>query len=109
MIHGTSTSTTPLAHDLLQELRRAPMHASLFRAALELLLWDEVASGHCSAEEVARYGGSDIECLGLVLDSLCALRPLGHEGAYRLSAVAEGYLLRCVPLYQGSSLLSEPR
>ena len=80
----------------------------IFRAALELEIWDKLAKGLDTAEIIAAKEGWDLPGTQMLLDDLCTLKLLKkHNHQYRPSREAEYYLIPEKPTYMGKSLLKE--
>ena len=77
-------------------------------AALELRLWEKIASGEDTVEKIAVQEGWDPNGTRVLLDAICALKLLTKEGdRYSLVPESEYYLLPGKPTYKGSLLLNE--
>jgi ubiquinone/menaquinone biosynthesis C-methylase UbiE len=78
------------------------------RAALDLQLWENVASGEKTADEIAANEGWDPAGTRVLLDAICALKLLKKEGDhYSLVPESAYYLLPGKPTYKGGILLNE--
>jgi SAM-dependent methyltransferase len=78
------------------------------RAALELKLWEKVASGEDSAEKMAEREGWDQAGTRVLLDAICALKLLSREGdRYSLVPESDYYLIPGKSTYKGSIVESE--
>jgi ubiquinone/menaquinone biosynthesis C-methylase UbiE len=78
------------------------------RAALELRLWEKIASGEDTAEKLAIREGWDPAGIRILLEAIYALKLLNKEEDY-YSLVPESayYLLPGKPIYKGGILQSE--
>jgi len=80
----------------------------IFRAGLELNIWDKVAKGWDTAEKIAANEKWDPLGTRMLLDDLCSLKLLiKHNNRYHLVKEAECYLLSDKPTYEGKFLINE--
>src|SRR5512136_1365731 len=94
--------------DLLEEFVWLAQQVAAFRAALELQVWEKMASGARSAQQIAKENGWDIPGTGRLLDALCSLKLMDKdEQGYQLVPVAQAYLIPGASSYMGDSLLAE--
>ncbi|HUW95410.1 MAG TPA: class I SAM-dependent methyltransferase [Anaerolineae bacterium] len=96
------------ALEVLDQITAHIHQVGIFRAALELQVWAKVAAGEDTAEAIASAHHWDPMATRLLLDDLCAMNLLAHEGnQYHLVPEAEQYLLPDKPTYMGRYLQSE--
>lgn len=75
------------------------------KTAMELDLFEVIAGGHHSLEEIAQATNCSTRGMSVLLDALCVKNVLEKtNGCYSLTASAETYLIRsgrgyCVPIY----------
>lgn len=92
----------------IDELNEWGYKAAIFRAALELEVWEKVAAGKDTSEQLAATEGWDPFGTRMMLDALCSLRLLNkHDDSYSLVPEAEYYLLPDKPTYRGNFVLTE--
>ena len=78
------------------------------RAALELRLWEKVASGEDTTEKMAAQEGWNPTGTRVLLDAICALKLMTKdENRYSLVPESAYYLLPGKPTYQGDVLENE--
>jgi ubiquinone/menaquinone biosynthesis C-methylase UbiE len=78
------------------------------RAAVELRLWEKVASGADTAEKLVAQEGWNPTGTRVLLEAMCALNLLSREeDHYALVPEAEYYLIPGKPTYKGDILLNE--
>jgi len=100
------TGTPPA--DLLEEFVWLAQQVATFRAALELQVWEKIASGARSAQQIAQENGWDIPGTCRLLDALCSLKLMDKdEQGYQLVPVAKTYLIPGASSYMGDILLAE--
>lgn len=81
--------------------------AAIFKAGVELRVWEHVAAGRCTSEQIARHAGWDGTETRKLLDALCGMQLLRKQaGAYALVPLAEHYLLPERPSYVGDIILA---
>ena len=81
---------------------------SIFRAGLELNIWDKVAKGEDTAEKIAEKENWDPLGTRMLLDDLCSLKLLKKQNnRFRLVKEAECYLIPGKPTYEGKFLLND--
>jgi hypothetical protein len=101
----------PPAIPAIEVLSRINAHiyeVGIFRASLQLGVWEKVAAGQDTAEALASAQHWDPLATRLLLDDLCAMKLLTQQrGQYRLVPEAEQYLLPDKPTYVGRYLLSD--
>ena len=61
---------------VIDQLNAAMYQVDIFKAAIELNLWGNVAAGHATAEELATAEGWDINGTRMLLDDICTLKLL---------------------------------
>jgi len=81
---------------------------SALHAALNLQLWEKIASGEDTADKIVAQEGWDLIGTRVLLDAICALKLLNKD-ADRYSLVPESacYLLPGKPTYKGGILQNE--
>lgn len=88
----------------IRELGWAFARSAALAAAVELRLFNHLASGPATAAEVAAAAGTSPRGTRMLLDALVALELLEREGGgYRLTPVAACYLVEGRPDYLGAS------
>jgi len=80
----------------------------IFRAGLELNIWDKVAKGWDTAEKIAANENWNLPGTQMLLDDLCSLKLLmKRDNRYHLVKEAKCYLLSDKPAYRGKFLIGE--
>jgi ubiquinone/menaquinone biosynthesis C-methylase UbiE len=78
------------------------------RAAVDLRLWDRVASGEDTAEKMAEREGWDLTGTRVLLDVICSLKLMSREeDRYALVPESDYYLCTSKQTYKGGILQSE--
>jgi len=81
---------------------------AIFRAALDLQVWEKVAAGEDTAMKMASTHRWEPIGTRLLLDALCALKLLTKQGSrYSLVPEAAYYLLPSLPTYKGNLIQAE--
>lgn len=109
---GTENAENPEipSADLLMELDWQSIKVSTFRAALDLQVWNKVASEPKTAQRIAEENDWDLTGTQRLLDALCAMKLLcKEENAYQLLPVSKTYLISDMPGYMGDMLLAGMR
>ncbi|HVP20900.1 MAG TPA: methyltransferase domain-containing protein [Anaerolineaceae bacterium] len=96
--------------EIIGELEYSTFRIGAFRAALELHLWEKIATGQDTASKIADHEGWDLAGSRLVLDAMCALKLLSKTGdRYALVPESAFYLVPGKTTYIGDMLLYEYR
>lgn len=96
------------APQTIDELNEWGYKAAIFRAALDIEVWEKIAAGEDTSERLATKEGWDPIGTRMMLDALCSLRLLEkHDDSYSLMPEAEHYLLPDKPTYRGNFALTE--
>lgn len=94
--------------EIIGELEYSFFRTGAFRTAIELHLWEKIASGKDTAEKIAEHEGWDLAGTRLLLDAMCSLKLLSKEGVgYALVPESAFYLVPGKPTYIGDMLLYE--
>lgn len=81
---------------------------STLRAALELQVWDKVASGITNAEDMASEEGWDPVGTTVLLDALCGMGLLGKDSrGYCLTPLSDFYLVKTKSTYMGDVRMAQ--
>ncbi|MFL1428174.1 MULTISPECIES: methyltransferase [unclassified Nocardiopsis] len=89
----------------LHGLARGFVKTALLRTAFELVLFDRIAEGENSAEEIARGVGADTRGVRVLCDGLAAIGVLRTvPGGYALPEGGERYLVSSGPEYFGHAM-----
>lgn len=97
-------STIPSMSPIL-EADEQGVWVTAMKTAMELDLFEIIAQGHHSLEEIARATDCSLRGMSVLLDALCVKNLLDKsDGAYFLTPTSETYLIRsgrgyCVPIY----------
>ncbi len=96
----------PLVELLFGNVGTPFLKLPILRAGLELQVWDKIAAGHHTANEVAATASCDVGGIRLLLDALTVMKLLEKAGdRYDLPAWAPHYLLPGRPAYLGAFIL----
>ncbi len=99
-------STAVPAPEILEQIVAHIYQVGIFRAAVELQVWAQVAAGEDSAEAIAAARHWDPLATRLLLDDLCTMKLLARDGQrYHLVPEAECYLLPDKATYMGEYML----
>jgi SAM-dependent methyltransferase len=94
--------------ELLDQVNEWIYRIGALRAAIELGLWEKLASGEDTAEKISIQEGWDLTGSRLMLDAMVELSLVNRQGDhYSLVPVSAYYLIPEKPTYQGSLLLNE--
>jgi 2-polyprenyl-3-methyl-5-hydroxy-6-metoxy-1,4-benzoquinol methylase len=92
--------------DTVMDLLWPGYQLALVKAGFELQVWARVAAGQRTAREISASDGWDVTGARMLLDAFCAMGLLDKdEAGYRLTAVAQTYLLPGKPTYIGDTFL----
>lgn len=106
MSRDTARESELPSADPLVELEWHYIKATAFSTALELHVWDVVASEPKSARRIAAENAWDVAGTQRLLDALCGMKLLTKEGHdYHLVPISKTYLVSDSPGYMGDPLL----
>jgi C-methyltransferase len=74
---------------------------AILRAAVQLGIFDHIASGKDGADSIAAAAGADERGIRILLDALAALGLLDSAEGYRLTPLADAFLVTSRPSYLG--------
>lgn len=78
------------------------MHVTaILQAGVQLGVFDHIADGNTDAATIAVLAGADQRGTRILLDALAALGLLDKDGGYRLSPLADAFLVSSRPSYLG--------
>lgn len=90
------------------ELVEGGQRAAILRAGVELRIWDKVAGGACTAQEIAQRQGWDPTGARVLLDALCGLKLMAREAdRYSPTPEAAQYLRSDQPTSMCDFILTE--
>lgn len=93
---------------IIDKLNEYTYKVGIFRAGLELGIWDKMAKGEDTAAQIAAKEGWDPLGTRMLLDDLCSLKLLKkRNNRYHLVKEAEYYLIPGKPTYEGLFLLND--
>jgi C-methyltransferase len=101
---------TPIipAPEILDQMDAYVYQLAIFRAALELQIWEKVAAGEDTVNRIAASHHWDPLGTSLLLEDLCTFKLLAKQGdKYCLVPEAEYYLLPDKSTYMGKYLLAD--
>src|ERR1700731_1464776 len=97
------TSTPPAAElnpEQLMQMNMSYTSSRVLAAGVQLNVFSQLASGGQTANDIARAVGASERGMRMLLDALTGLQILAKTGSrYRLTPVAEKYLVRESPDY----------
>jgi SAM-dependent methyltransferase len=92
----------------IDKLNEYTYKVAIFRAGLELNIWEKIAKGENSAGKISEKEGWDLFGTRMLLDDLCALKLLRkHKDIYSLTKEADYYLIPGKPAYEGKYLIND--
>ena len=92
----------------IDELKRYGYKSAIFRAALELRIWEKISTGLNTSTQLAKKEHWDQIGTRMLLDALCSIGLLDKNNEiYSLVPEAEHYLLPDKLTYRGNSILTE--
>jgi SAM-dependent methyltransferase len=93
---------------IIDKLHEYIYKTGIFRAGLEMNIWDKVAKGWDTAEKIAANENWDPPGTRILLDDLCSLKLLiKRNNRYHLVKEAKCFLLSDKPTYEGKFLINE--
>ncbi|MEO5657193.1 MAG: methyltransferase dimerization domain-containing protein [Nitrospiria bacterium] len=99
---GTRTVSRPLDPMTVARISSAYWHSKVLHVANRLDVFNRLAEGPATAEELARATGADPRGLDILLIAVTSLGFLERiKGRYRNSRLAETFLVKTSPRYQG--------
>jgi ubiquinone/menaquinone biosynthesis C-methylase UbiE len=94
---NTPTSVSP---EIIDRLDWEGLKYTAIKVALELDIFDIIAKGYCTADEIARAAKCNKRGIRILLDALCPLEFLAKSGdQYSLTAPSGAFLVRDQPTY----------
>jgi ubiquinone/menaquinone biosynthesis C-methylase UbiE len=93
-----AVSVTP---EPLMQMMQGMHVTAILQAGVQLGIFDHIADGYTDAAAIAVQAGADERGTRILLDALAALRLLEKDGGYRLSPLADAFLVSSRPSYFG--------
>jgi 2-polyprenyl-3-methyl-5-hydroxy-6-metoxy-1,4-benzoquinol methylase len=88
----------PLSLGVIDEVDTLGLKVTVLKTAMELDVFNTIASGHQHLEEIAHATCCGVRGMRILLDALCPLGLLSKSaGLYALTPTAEAYLVRTAP------------
>jgi ubiquinone/menaquinone biosynthesis C-methylase UbiE len=105
----TTTNDKATFHETFwNPISKAGKKTAMIHAGLELRVWEKIAAGYRTAQDLAQHEGWDPTGTRALLDALFAIDLLDKDATgYHLVPIAEQTLLPASPDYQGSDLLMD--
>lgn len=97
----TSASSASISPEPLLQMFQGLQVTSILRAGVELGVFDQIANGNDRAGSIAAAIGTDERGTRILLDALTALRLLERDDSYRLTPLADAFLVTSRPSYLG--------
>jgi 2-polyprenyl-3-methyl-5-hydroxy-6-metoxy-1,4-benzoquinol methylase len=101
----TMTTESPEAGSVtpepLMQMMQGMHVTAILQAGVQLGIFDQIAAGNTDAATIAVKAGADERGTRILLDALAALRLLEKDGCYRLSPLADAFLVSSRPSYFG--------
>jgi C-methyltransferase len=94
-----TVSVTP---EPLMQLIQGMQATAIVQAGVKLGVFDQIAEGKDDAGAIAAASGADERGTRILLDALAALGLLEKDGGYRLSPLADAFLVSSRPTYLGA-------
>lgn len=108
MTISEGTSSEIPTSELIDSYNEWIYKVDIFRCAIELRLWEKVASGQDTTEKLVVSQGWDPLGTRMLLDGICSLNLLTRQAdRFLLTPEAETYLLPASPTYKGNLTLFE--
>ena len=95
------TPSPSLSPEPLMQMIQGLQVTAILRAGVHLKIFDQIAGGANQAGSIAAAIGADERGTRILLDALTALRLLERDGGYRLSPLADAFLVSNRPSYLG--------
>lgn len=95
------TSSPSVSPEALMQMIQGLQVTAILRAGVHLKIFDQIANGFHQPGSIAAAIGTDERGTRILLDALTALRLLERDGGYRLSPLAETFLVSNRPSYLG--------
>lgn len=99
-----STSPAPMSPEPLMQMIQGLQVTAILRAGIQLGVFDQIANGNERASSIATAVGADERGTRILLDALTALRLLERDEAYRLTPLADAFLVTSRPSYLGGTV-----
>ena len=91
-------NTPPPSLGVIEEVNTLGLKVTVLKTAMELDVFNTIASGRQHLEEIAQATCCSVGGMGVLLDALCPLGLLSKsEGHYALTPTAAAYLVRTAP------------
>jgi C-methyltransferase len=94
-------SKVSVSPEPLMQMIQGLQVTAILRAAVQLGIFDQVANGNDRASSIAAAVGADERATRILLDALAALRLLERDNGYRLTPLADTFLVSSRPSYLG--------
>ncbi len=92
---------------VIDEIDTLGLKVTVLKTALELNVFNTIASGHKQLEEIASATRCSVRGMRVLLDALCPLGLLHKSGGtYTLTLTSEAYLVQGAPTYCGDIYLA---
>jgi ubiquinone/menaquinone biosynthesis C-methylase UbiE len=96
-----AAGTVPLTPEPLMQMMQGMQATAIMQAGVRLAVFDQIADGKGDALAIAAGVGADERGTRILLDALVALGLLEKDGGYRLSPLADAFLVSTRPTYLG--------
>src|ERR1700737_3505245 len=97
-----AAEAAPLTPEPLMQMMQGRQVAGILRAGVQLGVFDLIAEGNNQAGTIAAAIGADERATQILLDALAAVGLLETDGGYKLSPMAEAFLVSSRQPYLGA-------
>jgi ubiquinone/menaquinone biosynthesis C-methylase UbiE len=98
---ASSTFPASVSAEPLVQMMQGLQVTGILQAGIQLGIFDQIANGNDRAGSIAAAVGADDRGMRILLDALTALRLLERADGYRLTPVADAFLVTSRPSYLG--------
>ena len=96
-----STPHSSVSPEPVMQMIQGLQVTAILKAAVQLGIFDQISHGNDQASSIAGAVHADERGTRILLDALAALRLLERDNGYRLSPIAEAFLVSSRPSYLG--------
>lgn len=103
MATDAAAAAPALSPEPLMQMMQGLQVTAILQAGVQLGVFDQIAEGKDQSSAVARAIGADERGTRILLDALAALGLLETNGGYKLSPLADAFLVSSRPTYLGAA------
>jgi 2-polyprenyl-3-methyl-5-hydroxy-6-metoxy-1,4-benzoquinol methylase len=104
MMITESLDAVSITPEPLMQMMQGMHVTAILQAGVQLGIFDHIADGNTDAATIAVLAGADERGTRILLDALAALQLLDKDGGYRLSPLADAFLVSSRPNYFGGMI-----